>query len=95
MDINELMDPKRFAWRLQVLMAMADVRVCELADACSISSTYVSAARSGRILLSDDMRRKLLWTLQTMHPEVFTMLRAAESASAIPLLRSHDVAGGR
>lgn len=95
MDINELMDPKRFAWRLQVLMAMADVRVCELADASGLSRQTVSTARSGVRGQKPIVRRMLLTALQEMHPEVFPMLRAAESADAIPLLRSHDVEGDR
>ena len=67
-----------FAWRLRVLMEMADIRPGELAAKSGLSLSKVYKIRAGEKTPEPEERERLLSTIEKWKPGTLSMMMAAE-----------------
>ena len=67
-----------FAWRLRVLMALADIRAGELSAESGICMKTIYNIRAGNHKPDLPVREKLLTTIEEWRPGTLGMMRAAE-----------------
>ena len=75
---KDLTSQTDFAWRLRVLMEMADIRFGELAEKCGMSIGQVYKIRAGEKHAELATREKLLKAIERWKPGTLKMMRAAE-----------------
>ena len=75
---KELINRIDFAWRLRVLMAMADIRPQELAGKSGMSLQHVYKIRAGEKHPDLEEREILLSSIEKWKPGTLAMMMAAE-----------------
>lgn len=75
---KDLTNQTDFAWRLRVLMEMADIRSGELADMAGLRIGQVYKIRAGEKHAELATRERLLSTIEKWKPGTLAMMRAAE-----------------
>ena len=67
-----------FAWFLKVMMAMADIRPKELAQASGVQVSNIYDLRCGGHIPSKEVQDRLLAGIEKWSPGTIGMMRAAE-----------------
>ena len=78
--MEDLSSGSGFAWRLRVLMALADIRAGELSAESGICMKTIYNIRAGNHRPEQLIREKLLGTIEEWRPGTLDMMRAAEKS---------------